>query len=113
MYLRISDIPMINMPLVPRRLYSSAECVATCLSMPATGMWRVLTIKTYLKCLCTSGGPWHRVQGRSDAVRISSALCIRNVWDLHNNHSDRACGRVIEMDLRTSSKSLRVHVTGR
>jgi hypothetical protein len=33
---------------------------------------------------------------------------LRNAEALHKNHSDRTCGRVIEMDLRTASKSLRV-----
>jgi hypothetical protein len=37
---------------------------------------------------------------------------MRNVEDLHNKHSDRTCGCVIEMDLRTAArKSLRVHGT--
>ena len=48
----------------------------------------------------------------NQAARISSPPCIRNEADLHNNHLDRTCGRVIEIDLRISGKSLRVHVTG-
>jgi hypothetical protein len=60
----------------------------------------------------STGEPWNSVEGKPEAERTLSALCIRNMADLHNNHSDRACGRVIEMDLRTASEPLRVHVTG-
>lgn len=45
-------------------------------------------------------------------MRVSPPPCIRNEVDLCNNHLDRTCGRVIEMDLRIASKYLRVHVTG-
>ena len=45
-------------------------------------------------------------------MSTSPPSCIRNEVDLHNNHLDRTCGRVIEMDLRKASKYLRVHVTG-
>ena len=54
----------------------------------------------------------YRTNLKPEAASISRPLCIRNEAELHNNHLDRTCGRVIEMDLRRASKYLRVHVTG-
>jgi hypothetical protein len=76
--------------------------------MPALGILQILTLKKFR----STGEPWNSVEDKPEAVKTLSALCIRNMADLHNNHSDRACGRVIEMDLRTASEPLRVHVTG-